>query len=216
MPTWIKFCGTTCLEDAQASIEAGANAIGFIFAPSKRHVTIAHAREIVSKFDATEAKVERIGVFVDSPLAEIHRAVAELNLTGIQLHGGNDQVEDYDSALPGWAHRLRVIRTIVVDNDFAGRLADARHAQRVDQWLLDSGAGSGKTFDWQAVRSQLSGQPGPFIIAGGLRPENVAEAIRTLSPWGVDVVSGIEQAPGRKDLEKMKAFVAAVRKAEQK
>jgi phosphoribosylanthranilate isomerase len=211
MPTWIKFCGTTCLEDAQASIEAGADALGFIFAPSKRQVTLAQAREIVKKLDAT---VERIGVFMDSPLEEIHKAVAELNLTGIQLHGGNDQVEDYDSALPSWTKSLRVIRTIVVDNDFAGRLADAKHAQRVDAWLLDSGAGSGNTFDWLAVRSQLSGQAGRFIIAGGLQPENVTEAITTFSPWGVDVVSGIESAPGRKDREKMQAFVAAVRKAE--
>jgi phosphoribosylanthranilate isomerase len=211
MPTWIKFCGTTCLEDAQASIEAGADALGFIFAPSKRQVTPAHAREIVKKLDA---KVERIGVFVDSPLEEIHKAVVELNLSGIQLHGGNDQVEDYDSALPAWTKPLRVIRTIVVDDDFAGRLADARHAQRSDVWLLDSSAGSGKTFDWKAVLSHLSGQPGPFIIAGGLRPENVEEAIKTFSPWGVDVVSGIESTPGRKDRERMQAFVAAVRKAE--
>src|SRR5262249_41904019 len=159
----------------------------------KRHVTIAQAREIVRKLDATAAKVERIGVFVDSPLAEIHKAVVELNLSGIQLHGGKDQVEDYDSALPGWTNRLRVIRTIVVDNDFAGRLADARHAHRADAWLLDSGAGSGKTFDWQTVCSQLSSQPGTFIIAGGLSPENVSGAIRTFSPWGVDVVSGIER-----------------------
>jgi phosphoribosylanthranilate isomerase len=85
----------------------------------------------------------------------------------------------------------------------------------VDAWLLDSGSGSGKTFDWQAVRAQLGDLPGRFIIAGGLNPENVGEAMRIFSPWGVDVVSGIEREPGRKDPAKLKAFVAAVRRAEQ-
>ena len=85
----------------------------------------------------------------------------------------------------------------------------------VDAWLLDSGAGSGKTFNWQAAREQLAGQQGRFIVAGGLTPENVGEAVNIFRPWGVDVVTGVESEPGRKDPEKLKAFVAAVRRAEE-
>jgi len=85
----------------------------------------------------------------------------------------------------------------------------------VDTWLFDSGAGSGKSFDWQSARKQLGDRQGQFVVAGGLNPENVGDAIRTFRPWGVDVVSGVEREPGRKDPEKLKAFVAAVRKAEQ-
>jgi len=85
----------------------------------------------------------------------------------------------------------------------------------VDTWLLDSGAGSGQTFDWQSARTQLGERQGQFVIAGGLTPENVSDAIPTFRPWGVDVVTGVEREPGQKDPEKLKAFVAAVRRAEQ-
>ncbi|HEY7405297.1 MAG TPA: phosphoribosylanthranilate isomerase, partial [Candidatus Angelobacter sp.] len=84
----------------------------------------------------------------------------------------------------------------------------------VDTWLLDSGAGSGKAFNWQAVRDQLAGLERKFIVAGGLTPENVGQAMDILRPWGVDVVTGVEREPGRKDPEKLKAFVTAVRRAE--
>ena len=110
---------------------------------------------------------------------------------------------------------LRIIKTLIVQKRFETRL-DADNGRIVSAWLLDSGAGSGKTFDWQAARAQLGEGQGRFIIAGGLTPGNVGEAIRAFSPWGVDVVSGIEREPGRKDPEKMKAFVAAVRKAGQR
>jgi phosphoribosylanthranilate isomerase len=86
----------------------------------------------------------------------------------------------------------------------------------VDAWLFDSGAGSGKTFDWRAAKAHLAERDGKFIVAGGLTPENVGEAIGVFHPWGVDVVTGVEREPGRKDPGKLKAFVAAVRRAEQK
>jgi phosphoribosylanthranilate isomerase len=85
----------------------------------------------------------------------------------------------------------------------------------IDTWLFDSGAGSGQTFDWQSARTQLGERQGQFVIAGGLNPGNVGDAMRAFKPWGVDVVTGVEREPGRKDPEKLKAFVAAVRKAEQ-
>jgi phosphoribosylanthranilate isomerase len=213
MQTWIKFCGTTSVEDALASIEAGANALGFIFAPSKRRITIEKAGEITR---ALPANIERIGVFLGGTIDEIREAVTKVGLTGIQLHGG-EFVQDVDHGLPQERRdSLRIIKTVMVERGFAECLQrDVAIAARVDAWLLDSGAGSGKTFDWRTARAEVGNRLGRFIIAGGLTAENVGEAIEVFSQWGVDVVSGIEVAPGRKDREKMKAFVAAVRKAEQ-
>jgi phosphoribosylanthranilate isomerase len=212
MHTWIKFCGTTSVEDALAAVEAGADALGFIFAESKRRVTVPQARQIIHEMPQS---VERVGVFLGETVEEIRKVVSEVALTGIQLHGDEKASEVYDSLPRRRRDSLRIIKTLIAEKGFETRL-DAGNGRVVSAWLLDSGAGSGKTFDWQAARTQLGERAGKFIIAGGLTPGNVGDAIRTFSPWGVDVVSGIEREPGRKDLEKMKAFVAAVRKAEQK
>jgi phosphoribosylanthranilate isomerase len=133
------------------------------------------------------------------------------------MHGYSDfPPEVYSYLPPDRRDSLRKIKTLLIQDSFEFRFdASAAVPGVVDAWLLDSGGGSGKTFDWQAARAQLGEREGRFIIAGGLTPGNVGEAIRTFSPWGVDVVSGIEAEPGRKDREKMKAFVASVRKAEQ-
>jgi phosphoribosylanthranilate isomerase len=213
MKTWIKFCGTTSLDDAMASVEAGANALGFIFATSERHITMEKAQKIIGELPA---HVERIGVFLSATLEEIREVVTNIDITGIQLHGNEFAPEVYDYLPKDRRDTLRIIKTIIVQDGFGGQI-DAGKAVPgvVDAWLLDSGAGSGKTFEWQAARAQLGERQARFIIAGGLTPGNVGEAIRTFSPWGVDVVSGIEAEPGRKDREKMKAFVTAVWKAEQ-
>jgi phosphoribosylanthranilate isomerase len=213
--TWIKFCGTTSVEDALASVEAGADALGFIFAPSKRQITPERAREIIREIPAG---VERIGVFLDSGGEGIARIVGEVDLTGIQMHGPQDSPWEVYGRLP--AHRrdtMRKIKTIQVSGDFRRSLEETMASfDHVDAWLLDSGAGSGKTFDWLAAEAELGRREGRFIIAGGINPANVGDAIRVFSPWGVDVVSGIEREPGRKDREKMKEFVAAVREAEKR
>jgi phosphoribosylanthranilate isomerase len=214
MSTWIKFCGTTSVEDALAAVEAGADALGLIFAPSKRRVTPEIAWEIIRAVPVT---VERVGVFLNEPLEAIRRIVTNVDLTGIQLHGDEDMAKVYDSLPQSRRDSLRIIKTVIVQEAFKNRLdSEINRGNRVSAWLFDSGAGSGKTFDWQAARAQLGKRQGRFIIAGGLTPGNVGDAISTFSPWGVDVVSGIEQEPGRKDPAKMKAFVAAVRKAEQR
>jgi phosphoribosylanthranilate isomerase len=213
MKTWIKFCGTTSLDDAIASVEAGANALGFIFAPSKRRIPIEKAQKIIRELPA---QVERIGVFLSATMEEIREVVTNVDLTGIQLHGNEVAPEVYDYLPKNRRAILRIIKTIIVQDGFEGQIDVGKAVPGVvDAWLLDSGTGSGKTFDWQAARAQLGERQGRFIVAGGLTPGNVGEAIRTFSPWGVDVVSGIEAEPGRKDREKMKAFVASVRKAEQ-
>ncbi len=173
MRTWIKICGTTSLEDALASVAAGADALGFIFAPSKRRITPAQAREIVPVLIAR-----------------------------LRTHCAS-------------GHSIRVIKTVLVDEEFEVHLKQFfQEDEDGDPILLDSGYGSGKTFAWERARPHLVAHAACFIIAGGLSPENVERAVRTLTPWGVDVASGVEREPGRKDPEKLKAFVAAVRKAE--
>lgn len=213
MRTWIKFCGTTSLADALASVEAGADALGFIFAPSKRQVTPKLARQIISQLPA---EIERIGIFMDEDLDTITRIAEETGLTGVQLHGGEStELVAQLKAEPVPEHRLRVIKTVIMNGDFHLQLEKFVTAAHLpDAILLDSGAGSGKTFDWRGVRSFLTGTEMKFIVAGGLNPENVSAAMRMFHPYGVDVVSGVETLPGKKDPEKLKAFVAAVRNAE--
>jgi phosphoribosylanthranilate isomerase len=215
MHTWIKICGTTCLEDALSSIAAGADALGFIFAPSKRRVSPEQAQRIISELPR---KVERIGVFMDAGARMIVDVVSQVDLTGIQMHGETDSPSEIYSYLPEERRDvLRKIKTILVQEEFELRFdAHAAGSGVVDAWLFDSGAGSGKTFDWNSARKQLGERQGRFIVAGGLTPENIGDAIRTFRPWGVDVVSGVEHEPGRKDPEKLKAFVDAVRRAEEK
>ena len=214
MRTWIKICGTTCVEDALSSIAAGADALGFIFAPSKRRVTPEQTQQIIAELPG---EVERIGVFMNSTAAEIASVVCQVALTGIQMHGEEFPPEVYTYLPKDRRDAMRKIKTIAVRDGLVLGKFDLIVAEPavVDAWLLDSGAGSGKTFNWQATREQLSGQQQRFIVAGGLTPENVGEALKIFRPWGVDVVTGVEREPGRKDPEKLKAFVAAVRKAEQ-
>ena len=195
-------------------MEAGADALGFIFAPSKRRITPEQAQQIISQLPR---EVERIGVFMDAGAMKIRQVLSEVDLTGIQMHGEGDFPAEVYSYLPADRRdRLRKMKTVIVQEAFETRFdAYAAVAGMVNTWLFDSGAGSGQTFNWQSARKQLDHRQGQFVIAGGLNPENVGDAIRTFKPWGVDVVTGVEREPGRKDPEKLKAFVAAVRRAEQ-
>jgi len=208
MHTWIKFCGTTSLEDAQASVEAGADALGFIFAPSKRRISPEKAGEIVKRLPQNVAKV---GVFVNESAEQIRETIRQAGLTLVQLHG--DESPEFVLAL---REQIGVIKTILVNGSLEDRFAlFCGHRECADHILLDSGSGSGKTFDWNLVRRRVDGHDVRLIVAGGLTPENVGLAIHALKPWGVDVVSGIEAEPGRKDPAKLKAFVTAVRKSDQ-
>ena len=215
MRTWIKICATTCIEDAQASIEAGADALGFVFAPSKRRISAEQAAAIIAQLPAT---IERVGVFSNDSAPHIREIVERAGLTAVQLHG-EESPEFIVQLMAEWTHapRVRVIKTVLVNHDFPQRFAQVCDGHdSIDFILLDAGAGSGKTFDWSKAQPQLGRSEKPIIVAGGLNAQNVGEAIRQFSPWGVDVVSGVEREPGRKDPDKLKAFVAAVRKAEQK
>jgi len=211
MQTWIKICGTTCIEDALASIEAGADALGFVFAPGKRQVS---AEQVAAVTAQLPPHIERIGVFNNHSVAQVSQAVERTGLTAVQLHGDESPafIAELTANVPA-GRQLRVIKTILVDENFDARFTYVCHSyDGIDSILLDSGAGSGKRFDWEKVKPLLQGNHKNLIVAGGLCAENVDEAIRKFSPWGVDVASGVEREPGRKDPEKLKAFVAAVRR----
>src|SRR5579859_16114 len=214
MHTWIKICGTTSVEDALSSIEAGADALGFIFARSKRRVTPEQAQAIIRELPQS---VEKIGVFMDAGPLEIGRIVSGVDLTGIQMHGEADFPPEVYRYLPKQRRdSMRKIKTVIVQQAFEGTFDFyAAVPDAVDTWLFDSGAGSGQPFGWLEAREKLAERKGQFVLAGGLTPENVGSAMADFKPWGVDVVSGVEREPGRKDPEKLKAFVAAVRRAEQ-
>ena len=224
MSLWIKICGNTSLEDAQLAVEAGANAVGFVFAPSPRRVTPAEAAAIVRHLPAT---VEKIGVFVDAPMDEIYSIVRACGLTGVQLHF------DAKPELPAKLRKLlgpqlRILRVIHFDAEAAKllkkQLAEHTRNPHIDAVMVDSQTatvvgGTGATFDWKIARKTLfqsTKTKKRLIAAGGLSPENIAEAIATLRPWGVDVVSGVESAPGKKDPDKGREFVARARATKRK
>lgn len=220
MSLWIKICGNTSLEDALLAVEAGADAVGFVFAPSPRRVTVAQVAAIVPRLPAT---VEKIGVFVDAGLDEIEAIVCECALSGVQLHfGGAPELPEKlrERLGPG----LRILRVA----HFSGESADhivvqiEQHARNphVGAVLVDSRTamavgGTGVAFDWFEARKTIFADTEKIklIAAGGLTPSNVAEAIVTLRPWGVDAVSGVESAPGRKDPDKVRRFIANARAA---
>ena len=197
-----------------ASIEAGANALGFVFAPSKRRVSADQVAKIVAQLPPA---VGRVGVFNNDSSEHIAAIVAKAGLTAVQLHG-EESPEFIAELTARWPrnHRISVIKTVLVNQDFAARFAGVcQDYPGIDFILLDSGGGSGRTFDWEKAKPLIGNNGKRLIVAGGLNPQNVGEAVKRFAPWGVDVVSGVEREPGRKDPAKLKAFVAAVRKAEQ-
>lgn len=206
---FVKVCGITTVEDALLAADAGADAVGFVFWPgSPRVVSLEDAREIAA---ALPALVSRVGVFVDAPPAEVARAAEAVGLDVVQLHG-EESAEACRLAPRRAIKALRVgpgfrpEAALVYRGAAAGVLLDTRD---------DGGrpGGTGRRFDWsvaRALRSEL-----PFLgLAGGLNAENVAGAIEQVGPDLVDVASGVESTPGRKDAGKLRAFVEAVRRAE--
>ena len=202
---FVKICGITCAEDAAAAAEAGADAVGFVFWPkSPRHVLAAKAREIGGTLPPF---VVRVGVFVDATRDELVRATEEAGLDLLQLHG-----EEPPSALADLPRR--VLKVVRVGEGFAAQEA-LRYEGRAAGLLLDTRAGdrpggTGSTFDWSLAR-EVRKRTGFLLLAGGLRPDNVAAAVKAVGPDGVDVSTGVESAPGRKDPAKVRAFVEAVR-----
>ena len=211
--TWIKICGTTHLEDALMSVDAGADALGFVFyEKSPRNVAVELVREIVRELPEA---VEKVGVFVNESWERVEEIADTAGLTAIQLHGD----EHRDSS---WrATERKVYMAIPVGDlteDWLISLPRNLGALVVDSGTPQQPGGTGKSFDWKATKPMFTavGARIPVVVAGGLTPLNVVEAIHILEPWGVDVVSGVESTPGTKDPEKVRAFVAAVRGTEQR
>ncbi len=258
--TWVKICGTTNPDDALAAVEAGANALGFIFYPkSRRCVTPETAQSVIARLPQT---VDKVGVFVNESVDRIQQIVEQAGLTAVQLHG--DENKEFSlslfKALFHGTHRPMIFRSfpaqifdkpaeenvgwdpvavglIEPDEAYKGKRVHKIHvAENGDLFLethgfrpgvisgvlLDSSTaqqrgGTGRAFDWERVQpwAGIINSISKLIVAGGLHPGNVQEAIHILRPWGVDVSTGVEREPGRKDHTKIRAFIEAVREMEQ-
>ncbi len=205
MSVTVKICGITSVEDALAAAEAGADAVGLMFyEKSPRFVALETAAAIVR---ALPPHVARVGVFVNASEAAVGEAIAACGLTILQFHG--EETPEYCRSFPVMtmkAFRVKDAKSLDLLPEYA-----------TDAWLLDAYAagalgGTGERFNWDlAVASQKLGRP--IFLAGGLTPENVAEAVRQVRPFGVDVSSGVESAPGKKDAAKVRAFIAAAKGA---
>ncbi len=232
--TWIKICGTTNLEDALMAVEAGADALGFVFyEKSPRNINPAVAREIIAKLPA---EIQKVGVFAGDSANRSAEITTLCGLTELQFH-----VSEVSRRQPGVPYATGPGDTIRVFWVFsAPDLMGDEPKIRVDfgpsntlplsetlghnsmaTVFLDSGTpqqpgGTGRTFDWEKAAPLVERikENVKVVVAGGLTPSNVTEAIRILNPWGVDVVSGVEARPGKKDPEKVRAFISAVRQAD--
>jgi phosphoribosylanthranilate isomerase len=193
------------MEDAAAAVAAGADVIGFNFyKPSPRYITPQHAREIVQRFPSVVLKV---GVFVNEELADVQTIMRAAGLGALQLHG--DESPEYCTKFPGWY----VIKTFAVNDTFDVQAAEAYD---VDAIMLDTKhnhlrGGTGRVFDWSVARQAALTIP-ELYLAGGLSPENVENAIKTVRPYAVDACSSLEDRPGKKNAERMREFVNAVRR----
>lgn len=200
----IKICGITNLDDAETAVQCGADALGFVLErDSPRTIRIHQVTAIVSRLPAF---VTAVGVFVNPTLEEVWGALEAGPLDLVQLHG--DETPDFCAAFPG-----RALKAIRVKNRAS---IDAMANYSVRAFVLDGydetrAGGTGKTFDW--ALAEEAKMHGSVLLAGGLTPENVGDAIRRVRPYGVDVSSGVEASVGKKDPEKIRRFIANARKA---
>jgi len=200
----VKICGITNLGDAVAAVAAGADALGFNFyKPSPRYITPQSAREIIEQLPGAVVKV---GVFVNEEADRVEQIVNQSGITALQLHG--DESPEYCNELAD----QYVIKALAVGQNFDSQLIELYHVNAI---MLDTKhntlrGGTGHTFDW-SIAQQVSKTVPNLFLAGGLSPENVAGAIETVRPYAVDACSSLEDVPGKKNHDRIRAFVAAVR-----
>lgn len=203
--TWIKICGITNIEDALNVASLGADALGFIFAPSPRRVDPVTVRGIVRSFPTSLLKV---GVFLNHTLSDVQEIAAYCHLDSLQFHGEES---------PGYCQKFsqQVIKTIRIRG-----LESLKNMVRFrNVWILldtynpTKGGGTGIQFPWEVALKAKEERD--FILSGGLNPSNVGEAIKKVRPMGVDVCTGVETTPGKKDLSRLADFVKEVRKADE-
>ncbi|MFQ5924838.1 MAG: phosphoribosylanthranilate isomerase [Dehalococcoidia bacterium] len=214
--TRVKICGITEADQALAAAEAGADFIGLVFAPSKRQVTVDKAGEIILELKRLPSSPLAVGVFVNIPAPEVNRNADHCGLDWVQLSG--DESWEYCQGIerpiikaihvPNWEHEKDILDNLSIGH----RLLKGRvFVCLLDSHVEGSYGGTGQTFDW-GLAGRVS-QRLPVIIAGGLSPDNVDQAIRLVRPWAVDVSSGVE-TDGVKDVVKIQAFIQAVKKAD--
>jgi len=206
--TRIKVCGITCQEDARIAVAVGADGLGFIFVEgSPRLIDPEMVKAITGELPPF---LNRVGVFRDEDIEEVQEIIHYCRLTLVQLHGSESP--EYCNKIP-----CQVIKAFSIhpdsDNEELAAYAGVVSGFLLDTYHKDMAGGTGIPFDWNLVK-QIK-PPGPVILAGGLTPENVGEAIRQVKPFAVDVNSGVEYQPGRKDSDKLKRFVHEVRKADE-
>jgi phosphoribosylanthranilate isomerase len=220
---WVKICANTNLHDAALAAELGADAVGFVFAASKRQVSVAEVAAITA---ALPASVERIGVFDSHTAEEITDAVSTARLSGVQVHRELDiqELQRLRLAVPGTVEIIPTLHWAVDDSSaavhIAAQLEKIAATGLVRRLLIDSkvngtSGGTGIGFDWPAARQVFLQAPSnlELILAGGLKPDTVAAAIVELHPFGVDVTSGVESAPRRKDPAQIASFIRNARSA---
>lgn len=219
--TWVKICGMTNLEDALVAVEAGADAVGFVFyEKSPRCVTVETAREIVEKLPG---KLDKVGVFVNETTDRVSAAADEAGLTAVQFHGDEYRSPEQYSLRGKQFFCWPVVDMLREMRSQSGSFYGIPRLPKDAGVLLDSGnheqrGGTGRTFAWGEAHGFISvlRKLYPVVIAGGLSSSNVGWAVDYLNPWGVDVVSGVEASPGKKDPEKVRAFVKAVREMDRR
>ncbi|MCE3591130.1 phosphoribosylanthranilate isomerase [Streptococcus sp. XMC] len=191
--TKVKICGLSTLEAVETAVLAGADYIGFVFAESKRQVSLEQAQELAKR---VTGKTKIVGVFVSPSLEDLEQSIGQVPLDMVQIHGTFDEALMPMISVP-------VIRAIQLSDQ------EAQVTSQADYLLFDAPvAGSGQTFDWDLLKDQKIRQD--FFIAGGLTVDNVRQARETFQPYALDVSSGVE-TDGRKDIEKIKAFIEGVK-----
>ena len=201
----VKICGVTCVEDGLAAAQAGADLLGFNFYPgSPRFVNIESCASMVTTIRQEYQKIVLVGIFVNAPRSHVLRILEKCRLDLAQLSG--DEPADEVQQLQSSAYKaLRPGKQGFLEGEITTYLAAGEPALLLDAHQPGSYGGTGKTGDWQAA-ARIA-RKHPILLAGGLNCDNLRQAIQTVHPWGVDVASGVESSPGRKDLEKVREFI---------
>ncbi len=201
--TRIKVCGNTRAEDVELAVELGVDLLGFIFTRSKRQVRVDQVKAVIAGVPDT---VERVGVFIDEPTEQIASIAHACGLTAIQVYR---PLNEKDRAL---GLLLLPAFRVQEGEDLSAIQFESGDHPLLDTWAPDTIGGTGRAWAWSQAKAVAHQYP--VVVSGGLTPDNVDGAVRELHPWAVDVCSGVEAEPGRKDHEKLRAFVEAVRRAD--